>query len=72
MNGRVAKKIRKEVYGDYSLRDRKLFKNPETGQILADERRARYQRVKTMYKTERRSNENTRRDNRQLLEQPSP
>lgn len=55
MNGRVSKKIRREVFGDYSLRDRKLFRNPETGQILADERRARYQRVKTMYKTERRS-----------------
>ena len=56
MNGRVAKTIRREVYGDMSQRDRKLFRNPETGQILADQLRAQYQRVKKLYKTERTSN----------------
>lgn len=29
MNGRVAKKIRREVYGDQSLKQRSLYKNPK-------------------------------------------
>lgn len=54
MNGRVAKKIRKEVYGDMSLKERKLYRNPQNGQILADELRARYQGVKRLYKQRKR------------------
>lgn len=66
MNGRTAKKIRKIVYGDVSLRTkekRSLIKRVkkfltaggeiqerETGQVLAGPLRRQYQLAKKMYK----------------------
>jgi hypothetical protein len=41
-----AAKIRKEIYGeDFSSKFRKYYKKP-TGQVIADERRRAYQKMK--------------------------
>lgn len=55
MNGRVSKKIRREVYGELSLRERKRYRNPATGQILSDPLRSQYQKVKRLYKEKMRN-----------------
>lgn len=47
MNGKRAKIIRKKIYGDnFSPRFRKYYRNNETGQIIADNRRRMYQLAK--------------------------
>lgn len=64
MNGKQAKKLRHVIYGDLSYRNRahKLVKTgsivrPWSLQVIADERRAYYQRAKKLYKRLRRTNE---------------
>lgn len=49
MNGKQAKRIRKECYNNLSLRDRKWYRNNETGQIIRDENRHRYQKAKERF-----------------------
>lgn len=46
MNAKKAKKLRKQVYGDLSLKDRKYYELKGTGQILTDTKRQDYQRAK--------------------------
>jgi len=46
MRGKKAKRLRKKVYGDMSIRDTKYFRNNKTGQITADELRTAYQHSK--------------------------
>ena len=47
MRGTVAKRIRREVYGDNSLRaKRRYLINPRTGQLIADGLRRTYQAAK--------------------------
>jgi hypothetical protein len=41
-----AKKLRKQVYGDYSLREEREYKKLSTGQIVATGRRRIYQKSK--------------------------
>jgi len=49
MNGRLAKKIRKKVYGpNGATRERKYLMNSKTGQIIADKKRQLYQLAKKM------------------------
>ena len=48
MRGIVAKKIRKEIYGDMSIRDKKYMKDGET--IRAIGLRAEYQKAKREHK----------------------
>jgi len=43
MNGRKAKAIRRQVYGDHSFRARRYFQVKATGQVIADARRQQYQ-----------------------------
>jgi hypothetical protein len=44
MRGKLAKRIRKFVYGDYSIRSTKY--HMEGSHIVADDRRKRYQNIK--------------------------
>jgi len=53
MNSGRAKKIAKRVYGDLSRKGAKYFRNPETGQIIREEIRRRYQTFKKQYKETR-------------------
>lgn len=53
MNNKQAKRIKLEVYGDYSPRFRKYFRKKGTFQIVADERRQKYQTAKEDYKNGR-------------------
>lgn len=53
MNNKQAKRIKKEVYGDYSPKFRKYFINRETRQIVADEKRRQYKKAKREYKNGR-------------------
>ena len=46
MRGTKAKRIRREVYGDNSIRDRKYAKDPKTGEVFNMGLRAKYQRAK--------------------------
>ena len=46
MRGKKAKRLRKKVYGDMSIRDTKYFRNNKTGQITADSMRTAYQHSK--------------------------
>lgn len=47
MRGKKAKKLRRKIYGDdFSSRFRKYFRSNQTGQILTDERRRAYQKLK--------------------------
>lgn len=50
MNGKKTKAIRKLIYKDLSLKDRKYFKNPDTIQIIADDIRRLYKLTKRMIK----------------------
>ena len=51
MNSRVAKRLRKSVYGELSLRTRQHFHNPKVrGTVIADPRRQSYQELKRAYK----------------------
>ena len=57
MNGKVAKLIRKTVYGDeLSPRFRKYKRHIETGIIIADEKRKLYQLTKKEYIHDRQTN----------------
>ena len=49
MRGKVAKAIRKQVYGDFSPRFRKYFKVKKTEQKVSDEKRQLYQLTKKVY-----------------------
>jgi len=50
MNGKVAKKIRKIVYGeDFSPKFRKYFRDTKSGNIISDEKRKLYQLTKKLY-----------------------
>ena len=49
MNSGRAKKIAKKLYGDLSRKGAKYFKNPETGQIVREELRRRYQAMKKIH-----------------------
>ena len=53
MNGRRAKRIRREVYGDYSLRARDYFED-RNGACRCAGKRALYQHEKFLYKKMRR------------------
>lgn len=46
MRGKKAKEIRRDVYGNQSIRAKKYRKNTRTGQIIADDMRQRFQREK--------------------------
>ena len=46
MNGRKCKRLRKQVYGDMSIRGGKHFINPKTGVVVADKLRRAYQKLK--------------------------
>lgn len=46
MNSKKAKALRKEVYGDKDYRDRKYYKHPNSGMIMADSYRQKYQNRK--------------------------
>lgn len=52
MRGKKAKRIRRIIYGDFSVRGRKSIKNPETGQIAADQLRRKYQIAKRISEME--------------------
>ena len=45
MRGIKAKRIRREVYGDFSIRHRRYFRL-ESGMVVCDDRRRCYQRAK--------------------------
>ncbi len=47
MRNKLAKAIRKSVYGDYSLKGRK-YQRMSNGEIRADPKRQIYQRLKKM------------------------
>lgn len=50
MRGKIAKLIRKEVYGDYTPRGvEKVLRHKETGQIIKDGYRRHYQKAKKRY-----------------------
>lgn len=49
MRGKVAKAIRKLVYGDRSLRQREYRRHPQRGSIHADPFRHDYQDAKKYY-----------------------
>ena len=50
MRGKIAKLIRKEVYGDDSPRGvEKVLRHRKTGQIIKDEKRRHYQKTKKNY-----------------------
>lgn len=54
MRGKVAKRIRKEVYGDLSLKQkRKQLRGQKTGHIINDPKspRAKYQMSKKRYQS---------------------
>ena len=46
MNGKVAKKIRKQIYKDKDYRDRQYYMYDKSGKIIADEKRTFYKRIK--------------------------
>lgn len=47
MNEKKAKKLRKIIYpGNLSNRQRTYYRSKETGQIIADEKRRGYQKLK--------------------------
>jgi hypothetical protein len=50
LNSKQAKRIKREVYGDYSPKFRKYFRHRETLVIVADEKRRAYQKAKKEYK----------------------
>jgi tRNA splicing ligase len=49
MNGRIAKEIKRRIYGDYSPKFRKYKVNTKTNQIIADPKRREYQQAKRDY-----------------------
>jgi len=49
MNGRIAKRIRRYVYGDRSLKDR-TYVRLSNGQIISDKYRNTYLKIKKAYK----------------------
>ena len=49
MNGRIAKKIRRYVYQDQSLRNRTYIRLP-SGQLISDKLRHTYLKIKKTYK----------------------
>lgn len=49
MNGRIAKKIRRAVYGDFSFRHRVYFRKKAADPVQADFRRRDYQTAKREY-----------------------
>lgn len=49
MNNKVAKEIKRQIYGDYSPKFRKYKINTKTRQIIADPRRQAYQQAKKDY-----------------------
>jgi hypothetical protein len=53
MNSKQAKRIKKEIYGEFSPKLRKYKINRETRQIWADDRRRKYQQAKKDYKNGR-------------------
>ena len=46
MRGSKAKKIRKQVYGDMSLRSRLYYRDSRYGHVITDECRRNYQKAK--------------------------
>jgi hypothetical protein len=49
MNGKQAKRIRKECFGDDAPTDRKHYIHKGTGEIIADEKRHRFQVAKKRF-----------------------
>lgn len=49
MRGTVAKRIRKACYKDLAPRDRKHYRHKETGVVIADAHRHRFQIAKKTY-----------------------
>lgn len=50
MRAKKAKKLKKSIYGDTDLKERKYIKNPETGQIIEIGHRKQYRVLKELYK----------------------
>jgi len=50
MNGKTAKRIRREVYGDYAPRNRKYFRDRGKQCIVSDDLRRAYKAAKIAYK----------------------
>ena len=50
MNDKKAKKLRKEIYGKDSIKERSYKIKPKTGEIIADGKRREYQRIKNELK----------------------
>jgi len=46
MNQKKAKKLRREVYGDMSIRGGEYYRCPKTGRIVAGKLRWTYKRLK--------------------------
>jgi hypothetical protein len=49
MRQKVAKRLKREVYGDFSPRARKYYRGSTTGMIQADRLRQLYQQSKKEY-----------------------
>lgn len=50
MRNKVAKLLRRTVYGDFSLRGRKYFIDYKKGMVVADDKRRDYQKMKKDWK----------------------
>lgn len=50
MRGKVAKRLRKKVYGDGAKRGTKYARNTRTGMIVTRDKRALYKKEKKAYK----------------------
>jgi len=46
MNGKKAKRLRKEVYGDMSTRAGEYYQDPKTGKIVSGKMRWTFKRLK--------------------------
>ena len=55
MRGTVAKRLRKQAYGDMSLKEDRYYKHLNGGLVVVGERRT-YQRLKKEYKEAKRGN----------------
>lgn len=49
MRGKRTKEIRKSVYGDHSLKDRRYARDPKTGEVFCLGLRRKYQDTKKSY-----------------------
>lgn len=71
MNTKRASKLRKEVYVDLSIKNRKYYMNRKTGAVIADQERQTYQGLKKAWNRlsrieKKRMAENEKRSNRTI------